>query len=654
MKKSSTLLIILFLTQIVTSQTKLFFEDYSWEEAPKYTIDKNSEEDIIAIKDKIVTEFYFEDDGLVEYFLKHKILWLNSDEKIEAYNKIYLPYNATSELKINKARVITKDGTILELDSSKILTAEDEETGRNYKYFAFEGVTKESFIEYYYVVKRYPKYSGNQIILQSSFNKKNVEFDLFAPKNLIFEFKTYNTITEVELDTIQKEKKHWQLNIQNLKGLQNEEVSAYNASKSMVIYKLDRNTYSNTKDISSYSKVSQNIYNFYYSEISEKTKKQLNKFIDEATDNKQLKGETLIRKLEFFIKGNIFITDGSNENLNDLNEIINKKVASEAGVLKLYAALFKHLNIKHEIVLTSDRQELKFDKDFEANNFLSDFLIYFNEYKTYLSPNVSESRYGFPPALLTDNYGLFIKEIKVGDFTSGLGKIKYIQPIPAEKTVDQMVLDISFEENNMTNCNVKLDRAMSGYYGMYFHPIMNLIKEENKEELIEGFAKRINKDVTISNKKIVNEDPELFGIKPIHFILDFESEAFIEKAGKKYLFKVGELIGRQMEMYQEKERVLAVENEFTRSYLRAINITIPKGYKIANLDDININNSFSENGKEILMFKSNYVLEGNTLNITANENYRKNKIETANYEDYRTVINSAADFNKVVLIFEPI
>ena len=654
MKKLNLLFTILFLTQIAIAQTELFFENYTWEESPTYSVDENSKDDIIAIKEKIVTEFYFEDDSLFEYFLEHKIVWLNSDEKIEAYNKVYLPYNAASEIKINKARVINKEGTILELDDSKILTAKDDETGRNYTYFAFEGVTKGSFIEYYYVVKRYPKYSGNRITFQSSFNKKSVDFDLYAPKNLIFEFKTYNNTPEIQKDTIQKEKNHWKLNIENLKGLQKEEVSAYNASKSMVIYKLDRNTYSNIKDISSYSKVSQNIYSFYYPEIDNKTKKQLNKFISEATNKEELNGEALIRKLEFFIKNNIFITNGANEKLNDLNEVINKKVASEGGILKLYTTLFKQLNIKHEIVITCDRQELKFDKSFEANNFLSEFLIYFNEYKTYLSPNVLESRYGFPPAFLTDNYGLFIKEVKVGDFASGLGKVKYIEPIPAEKTTDKMVLDITFEEDNISNCNVKLDRAMAGYYGMYFHPIMHLIKEENKKELIEGFAKRINNDVSISSTEIINEDSELFGVKPIHFVLNFNSEAFTEKAGKKYLFKVGELIGRQMEMYQEKQRVLPVENEFTRSYFRTINITIPKGYKIANLDDININNSFSENEKEILVFKSYYELDGNILKITADEHYRKNKIEIANYENYRTVINSAADFNKVVLVIEPI
>lgn len=654
MIKTKLLILALFIIQFTSSQTQFSLKDYDWEATPNYKIEEATNAHILALKDKTATEFAFEGDDLVEYFLKHKVLWLNSDEKIESYNKVYLPYSGSSELKTSKARVITNNGKVIILDDSKILTAKDEETGRNYKYFALEGVTKGSFIEYFYLVKRYPVYSGNRITFQSDFDKKNVEFDLYAPKNLIFKFKSYNNLPEIKLDTLEKEKNHWKLEATNLKSLQKEKTAAYNASKSSLIYKLDKNTYSNTKDISSYSKVAQNIYSFYYPEVSDKTKKQLKKFIAQATKKESLEGEALIRKLEHYIKGNIFITKGGSEDLKNLNEVINKKVANETGIIKLYAALFKYLNIKHEIVITSDRKELKFDKTFEANNFLTDFLIYFNKYKTYLSPTSSQSRYGYPDASLTDNYGLFIKEVKVGEFVSGLSKVKYIKPIEANKTEDKMVLDVSFEKDNIANSEIKLQRSMTGYYGMYIHPVIHLIKQENKDELIEGIAKNIHQDITIKSKAIKNDNPELFGIKPIEFIVDFESEAFIEKAGKKYLFKVGELIGRQIELYQEKERVLPVENDFTRSYYRTINITIPDGYKVANLDDITIKNSFNEDGKETLIFNSYYELNGNLLKIIADEHYRKNIIPVKHYEDYRKVINSAADFNKIVLVFEPI
>ena len=105
-----------------------------------------------------------------------------------------------------------------------------------------------------------------------------------------------------------------------------------------------------------------------------------------------------------------------------------------------------------------------------------------------------------------------------------------------------------------------------------------------------------------------------------------------------------------MELYQENERVSPLENEFRRTYERTINITIPEGYTIANLDDINIENEYIEKGETLLSFKSYYELNGNILKITADEYYKTNHIPVAIYEDYRRVINSAADFNKVTLV----
>jgi len=41
-----------------------------------------------------------------------------------------------------------------------------------------------------------------------------------------------------------------------------------------------------------------------------------------------------------------------------------------------------------------------------------------------------------------------------------------------------------------------------------------------------------------------------------HFIINsnLKISSFIENAGNSYLFKIGELIGRQVELYQEHER----------------------------------------------------------------------------------------------------
>ena len=168
-------ILILFITCNSIAQTAPFYESYNWEITPSYQIEE-SDNDMVAIKDKVVTEFIFEDQNLIEYYLEHKVLWLNSDDRIEEYTKVYLPIaNDASQVVIN-ARIIKKTGEVIELDESKILAAQNEESGRKYNYFALEGVEKGSIIEYYYVVKRRPKYQGARVDIQNDYKKQVVEF----------------------------------------------------------------------------------------------------------------------------------------------------------------------------------------------------------------------------------------------------------------------------------------------------------------------------------------------------------------------------------------------------------------------------------------------------------------------------------------------
>lgn len=260
--KNVTSLICLLGILTTYAQEQLIATNYNWQATPQYVMPQNNQEPMLALKEKHVVEFAFNQEDFEEYYVEHKALWLNSNDKIEEYNKIYLPYTASSQLLTSKARVITKAGAVLELDDTKILTATDEQTGRNYKYFALEGVTLGSIVEYFYVEKKLPEYNGVTFRLQSTYPKNNVDFDLYAPKGLEFAIKSYNGIPSVKKDTALTNQNHWQVNIPTIAALNKEEQAPYNASRGFLVYKLDKNLNANKKNISSYANVAQNIYNF--------------------------------------------------------------------------------------------------------------------------------------------------------------------------------------------------------------------------------------------------------------------------------------------------------------------------------------------------------------------------------------------------------
>ena len=653
-KKIVFVIALLFVT-VITAQEPVY-KSYSWDKKPDYTkFDTDPDADIIAFKDKIISEFYYpEKEGLTEYVLEHRLLWLNSDEKIEDYNKIYLPYRSNSKLLVSKARVISKDGTIQELDESKILTAQDEETQRTYKYFAFEGVTKGSFIEYYYVVRQAPNYKGNRVTMQSSYLMNNVEFDLYSPKNLFFKFKSYNGLPDVKRDTLTKDKLHWALHIKSVEKLEKEDLAPYNALKKYLVYKLDYNKANNTHGISSYDNISKNVYDFLFVDISKNEAASIEKLVNEARLKDKKDDVSKIRALENYIKKNFYISEINSDELRNIKSVIDNKAASEIGLMRIYIAALKSVGIPTEVVLTSDRSQVKFDNDFEADNFLTDYLLYFPSVKKYTSVKEMNSRLGYPPSELTDNYGLFIKEVALGNYKSGVGKIKYIKAPDAEETVDTMLIDVSFDPDDLTKNYIKLDRSFSGYYAIFIQPFLDLVNKEDADKLYDQLIKSMNDRITIKKKTVFNDKSELFGIKPFRLVADIETDVFVDKAGRKYLFKLGELIGPQIEMYQKKKRQLPVESDYNRIYNRVINVEIPQGYQISNLDDINIHHFYERDGKKLLEFHSYYKLDGNKLTVYADEYYKINKIGLNFFEDYRSVINSAADFNKIVLVLAPV
>ena len=95
MTSIKSFLLFLCITCNSIAQTAPFYKSYDWEKSPNYAIEA-IDTDMIALKEKVVTEFYFEDQDLTEYYLEHKVLLLNSDDRIEEYNKIYLPFSSSA------------------------------------------------------------------------------------------------------------------------------------------------------------------------------------------------------------------------------------------------------------------------------------------------------------------------------------------------------------------------------------------------------------------------------------------------------------------------------------------------------------------------------------------------------------------------------
>jgi len=631
-------------------------EVIDWEEQrERFELTENEhQEPAVILKLVQVHEYLYRDPSFSElelYSTVHKIIRVNNDDAIQAHNKIYIPMDDVLELVEIKARSINKNGEVFELDKNNIKEINDDESNGGYKIFAMEGVEIDSEIEYLYTRKMNASYFGRDYY-QYSTPVKDAEFQLISPANLIFSCKGYNGFPVLQ-DTIIDKKRFITAKTDRIQPIKEEEFSFYNANRMRVDYKLSYNTSQGDSRLFTWSDAAARIYSNIY-EIDKEELKEVEGFVKSLKLNQHKSIEEKIIHIENHIKSTFSLQKGYTIDYVNLVSVINNKYASERGLVRLFSAIFKNAEIKHELVLTSDRSNTIFDREFDSWNYLVNYLLYIPEEDKYLSPDRLEYRYGMVPYNYTHNYGLFVGSVTIGDFESGVGEVRFISPLSYDQTFDNLKIDIAFNET-MDAVDLNIVREMGGYSAVFIQPFYSYLPNDKRIEVIENYIKLSASDAQFTDLKIENGESNLSPLKsPFIIKSKLRSSALIEKAGPKYLLKLGDVIGPQVEMYQEGERKNPIQNDFNRLYDRTIKFTIPNGYQVKNLDDIKMEVHHIKNEDKVFLFQSDYTVDGNLVTVQIDEWYKEIDCEIEYFEEFRKVINAAADFNKVTLVIEKI
>ncbi len=632
-----------------------FFDDYDWENEPVFEVVQTDENDqnAIVLKDLKVVEFYFDEEynTLLQLYTVHTKIQVNTHDAIELYNKHYMPMNRVIGIEDLRARVITNE-QVKEIDEIDLKDHEGKDEYSTYKFFAIEGVEIGSQIEYIYTFKMLPQLEGSREFFQSDELKLNTEFHIYCEDKMYFNTKSYNGFQEMELDTTIENKNHYFAKISQIDALKAEPYAPYNNSLMRVEYKLDYIEPADEVKLYTYDQLSNQLNQYLLSDITKKDIKSLKKFSKDL-GIEGLAEEEKIRIIEDFVKRRITISEQSNDDLEKLEVILEKLVANERGVIKLYVSMFDINDVEYRYGLTSDRTKVAMDPDFESYSFLENYIFYFPHLDKYMAPTESLFRVGFIPFNWSNNYGLFIKNVKSGETSSGVGEVKFIEPLDYKKNQDK--LDVTIEINeDFDEINLDIVRTMTGYNASFIQPIFELVPEKDAKLVVIELLNLSGKDVELKDFKLKNSSMDSFYLKPfiIHGLAT-TSSSFFDKAGNRYLLKIGEIIGEQVEMYQEEKRMLPIENDFNRIYERAIDFVVPNGYTVRNLDDLKIDICIKDEfGNKTMGFESDYVMEGNQVKVFIKEYYKKLDYPLEYFDQFRNVINAAADFNKKVLIFE--
>lgn len=646
--------LVIFVILFSFSASAQTYEKYSWEKDRKMTVLSAAEasQPELNILNHVQFEYVYDNAGSpVLYATRHEIIKVNNDEALASNNRIYIPMKEVLELTAVRARTINPDGSVLEIRQEDIKEIEDEETGAGYKIFAVDGAETGSEIEFYYTRKMGPDFFGREYF-QFENPLKKASFKLISPANLEFEFKSYRGFSEVQKD-IEVEGKNVYLAVaEDIPALKPEAFSAYNDNRQRIEFKLAYNRAQGNVKLFTWGDVGKNLYTGLHT-LEKKEDKEIEKLLKaikvDRYDNNFLKAAAI----EDYVKTKFYIEDGASRNAADIQFISKNKFGSKYGITRLMFALLEKAQIPVELVLTSNRGDVKMDGEFESYNYLEDYLFYLPGEDKYIAPYFPQYRLEMAPPEFTANQGLFVKTMKIRDFIHPVAEVRYIAPAKASDNFDNMLISVGFNEDLNGN-TVRMTRSFKGYQAFYIKAILPLLEEAKREELLKDLVKSISQDSDIAEVKFEKTDFDFrtFG-DPLVMNSTFNTATFVDRAGSTLLFKVGELIGPQSELYQDDKRVLPVENEYNRSYYREIEVAIPEGYEIRNLSDMVIKEEAqNEKGETIFSFSSAYKLDGNVLKMEISEFYEEIYYPVDKFEDFRKVINAAADFNKIVLVMK--
>ncbi len=654
MLKINFVLIMVLMIDVYTKAVAIS-GNYNWEEFPALTeiSEEEAKENVIGLYQFERDEFYQDNFGnLLMYNIFHKKVKITDDEYINSFNKIYISMSDVIEIVEVKARSINPDGTVVNFNKENIKEINDEEGSEGYKIFAIEGIQQGADVEFFYVRKMHYNFLGRSY-LQNKFPVKKVRYELICPENYLFEFKVYNhdsTMNVIKED----ETSRYFIELNDIKGLNIPRYAYYNPLRIRIEYRLEKDTKGGITANYTWDEAARRVFNMTY-ELSKKEIKSLTKFIRKELPPVSGSDKEKVLIIEDYLKKNINVQQYGPSQFTDLDYVIKQKITNERGMTKLLANIFEHYNIEHEVLLTVERDNVKFDPDFQTWNYLQDYLIYIKGPDLYLSPANPEFRLGLVPALLTATHGLFIEPVKMLSYESALGKVKYIPPLSYNRNFDNMLIDIEIDEIT-DKALVGIEMSMNGLSGGYVDEIYKLVEENKKEEFLKGIMNNAIEQGNLikiehREKSELTVDDTIEGPR-FTIYAEYGSASLLERAGNNYILNIGVTIGEQVEMYQEDERVHDVENNYNRWYYRQINVKVPEGYEIKNPEASNMNIVFKEEGRKVHGFESAFKINGDVYTVIIDEYYKKIFTDKSLFEEFKSVVNAAADFNKVSLILE--
>jgi hypothetical protein len=438
MKKIFLTLSCCFSLILLQAQIEVDLVTYDFKPIPTLSPEEDSlyaKDGIVGLGSYVIWDYRINEAGKVEVWAcTHTIIKLYANADIKNRNRMAFTKEAAENIINCKGRLIDAEGKITILTKADVKelptlkNKEDEEEAEeeteNEKSYGliFEEAKAGDIIEFFYVLKLGSIPESRRFVLQDQYTNKNVEFTLILPEYLKADVRSYNGFPEVQDTVIEKTKLRYAHTFTpEIPGYNDDPNSFFRSSLQTVEFMIAYN-YTNNKGrfntAANYGTILQNAL----SNPSKGDMKALKKIIAKMSISKEMSEREKIREIELFAKKNYIYISSSHPAVQGIEGIHKTGFGNMVGFTRLFYQLFQHHNIPFELVMTSNKMNIKFDKDFDSNINMDELLFHFPNISEYISPDWMNFRLGLPPYVLTGQNAIAYEIVTMGKMTTFLPK----------------------------------------------------------------------------------------------------------------------------------------------------------------------------------------------------------------------------------------
>ena len=675
MKKSASLILLFAASAFTVSAQYRTFKapDSEWVAKPLiHNLPKayaNQPAVVLTQSEKI--DYKIEGAGTSVYHVFHRTIKIVDERGIEMYSTVGIPFYSAAEIEELKARTIAPDGKVFDIPRHMFKLSQDENGAPELK-FAMEGVVKNSEVEVY--LKTLVPFSAfGSSYFQYPVPVLNLSFEMAYPKEFVMEQNGFNGFPNMK-DTLITGRHHMKATLTEIPALKPEKFSYPLLHMMRTEWRLAdfANDNGNMKRLYTWDEFAKEFYDDIFNVRDHVTpdqyfltpkghdlyrgdseRKAVNRFLGTIGINGSEKELDKILKIERAIKEQIMLCQVTEDHSGRLDTIISRHAATPYGYLKLFAACFAQTDVKCEIGATTDRRYHLFNSTFENWNNLSDYVFYFPNQKAYLAPINTGLRYPVLPDEVLGNTAAFCKMSTPSEPRPKVADIRSIPTTTAAENYMYLKAAVSFDRDMAPVVDAKYS-----FGGLESADLRNtftvLTTDDKQKDYLQNFLAYIAKPTDLKSFEIANADPSNFNAKkPLEIAVKARGGDMTETAGGRKLVRIGALLGRHAELYDNRQRKLPVDIGHPHVTRSVITVTLPGGYRVLNLKAFKTRMEYfdAENRKiPACGFVSNATVKGNKLTITMTETYSLTHYHLADYTDFRKVMNAAADFYKLQLV----